>query len=344
MKKYWFVLLGKELYCYKNQSDLKHKEMKSLAGVYLKEELEEFTENGMKLYPFMLIFPNKRRIYYLSSKEEKDQWISAIKRSTGYASLHDFYELGDNLGKGKYGLVKAATHKKTGKDCAVKIIKKKELSLKDLELLKREIEVLKVCQHPNIIKFFDVFENQDSIYLVMEVLNGGDFFSFLHKRKFIISEDLARSIAHQLATAIYYLHSFGIAHRDLKPENILMVDTSDNSEIKLVDFGLSRTFGPGETCREPYGTLCYVAPEILLQQPYDRSVDCWSLGIIIYLMLGRHLPFDSQDDKEIGRKTIYSEISFNHPVWANVSASGKDLISKLLIKDRLQRMKIDQVL
>jgi serine/threonine protein kinase len=119
--------------------------MKSLAGVYLKEELEEFTENGMKLYPFMLIFPNKRRIYYLSSKEEKDQWISAIKRSTGYASLHDFYELGDNLGKGKYGLVKAATHKKTGKDCAVKIIKKKELSLKDLELLKREIEVLKVC-------------------------------------------------------------------------------------------------------------------------------------------------------------------------------------------------------
>lgn len=238
--------------------------MKSLAGVYLKEELEEFSDNGAVMFPFMLIFPNKRRIYYLNTQEEKDAWISAIKRSIGYASLHDFYELGDNLGKGKYGLVKAAVHKKTGLNCAVKIIKKKELSLKDLELLKREIEVLKVCQHPNIIKFFDVFENQDSIYIVMEVLKGGDFFSFLHKRKFTITEELARTIAHQIATAIYYLHSFGIAHRDLKPENILMVDTSDNSEIKLVDFGLSRTFGPGETCREPYGTLCYVAPEILL--------------------------------------------------------------------------------
>ena len=196
LKKYWFVLLGKELYSYKNQSDLKHKEMKSLAGVFLKEELEQFSDNGMVLHPFMLIFPNKRRIYYLSSREEKEKWIEAIKRSTGYASLHDYYELGENLGKGKYGLVKAATHLKTGQECAVKIIKKKELSIKDLELLKREIEVLKVCQHPNIIKFYDVFENQDSIYIVMEVLNGGDFFSFLHKRKFIISEDLARSIAH----------------------------------------------------------------------------------------------------------------------------------------------------
>ncbi len=84
-----------------------------MAGVYLKEELEEFTDCGVVLYPFMLIFPNKRRIYYLGSQAEKDAWISAIKKATGYASLHDFYDLGDNLGKGKYGLVKSATHKKT---------------------------------------------------------------------------------------------------------------------------------------------------------------------------------------------------------------------------------------
>jgi len=91
-----------------------------------------------------------------------------------------------------------------------------------------------------------------------------------------------------------------------------MKDKSDTSEIKLVDFGLSKTFGPGETCKESYGTLCYVAPEILLQQPYDKSVDLWSIGIIIYLMLGRHLPFDSPDDKEIARRTINKEIYFKH--------------------------------
>lgn len=98
----------------------------------------------------------------------------------------------------------------------------------------------------------------------MEFLGGGDFFSYLEKRKFKISEDRARKLTHQIATAIYYLHSFGIAHRDLKPENILMVDDTDEADIKLVDFGLSKTFGPGELCKEPFGTLCYVAPEILL--------------------------------------------------------------------------------
>ena len=107
----------------------------------------------------------------------------------------------------------------------------------------------------------------------MEILKGGDFFTYLHDRKFIISENRARVIAHEIATAIYFMHSFGIAHRDLKPEN-----------IRVKSNGLV---------------------SILMQQPYDKSVDCWSLGIIIYLMLGRHLPFDSQDDKEIGQKTIY---------------------------------------
>ena len=123
-----------------------------------------------------------------------------------------------------------------------------------------------------------------------------------------------------------------------------MKDNTDESEIKLVDFGLSKTFGPGETCNEPYGTICYVAPEILLQQPYDKSVDCWSLGIIIYLMLARHLPFDSQDDKEIGRKTIQDEISFNHKVWSTVSQDGKDLISSLLKKNPKERIEIKMVL
>lgn len=145
LKKYWFVLLGKELYSYKNQADLKHKEMKSLSGVYLKEELEEVTDNDVTLYPFMLIFPNKRRIYYLKTQKEKDEWVIQIKKAIGYSSINDFYELGEKLGKGKYGLVKQAKHKYTGKECAVKIVKKKDLPLKDLELLKREIDVLKVC-------------------------------------------------------------------------------------------------------------------------------------------------------------------------------------------------------
>ena len=148
------------------------------------------------MYPFMLIFPNKRRIYYLETKEERDKWVEVIKKSIGFANLHDFYELHESLGKGKYGLVKRGVHKKSQKEVAVKIVKKKELSLKDIELLKREIEVLKICQHPNIIRFFDVFENADFIYIVMEYLKGGDFFNYLESKNFKIPEERAKTISH----------------------------------------------------------------------------------------------------------------------------------------------------
>lgn len=178
----------------------------------------------------------------------------------------------------------------------------------------------------------------------MEYLSGGDFFSFLEKRKFKISEDNSRRIAHQIATAIYYLHSFGIAHRDLKPENILMVNDSDEANVKLVDFGLSKTFGPGETCKEPFGTLCYVAPEILLQRSYDKSVDMWSLGIILHLMLSGTLPFDSDDDREIARKTIYDEVALKHAVWEKISDDAKDLVLRLLTKNKKHRISLEHVL
>lgn len=139
------MLLGKELYSYKHKGDTKHKDMQNLVGVYIKNENEEQTANNITLYPFMLVFPNKRRIYYLQSLAEKEKWMSAIKKAIGYANLYDFYDVFESLGQGKYGVVKRGIHKKSQKEVAIKIVKKKELSLKDLELLKREIEVLKIC-------------------------------------------------------------------------------------------------------------------------------------------------------------------------------------------------------
>jgi len=143
---------------------------------------------------------------------------------------------------------------------------------------------------------------------------------------------------------LYYLHSFGIAHRDIKPENILLKYKAEDSEVKIVDFGLSKTFGPGETCNDPFGTLCYVAPEILLGYEYDKTVDIWSFGVMVYLLLGRHLPFDSVDEKEIGNLTVKNEISFSHEVWEPVSNDAKDLVLKLLDKNPKTRIKISQVL
>jgi serine/threonine protein kinase len=139
---------------------------------------------------------------------------------------------------------------------------------------------------------------------VLEYLAGGDLFEYLSKREFKITEDRARSIAHQIASALFYLHSYGIVHRDIKLENILLMEDTDSSQIKLVDFGLSKMLGPGDTSTDPYGTLAYVAPEVLMQKPYRFKVDNWSLGIIVYVMLSGMLPFDSDSNRETARQTI----------------------------------------
>lgn len=109
-----------------------------------------------------------------------------------------------------------------------------------------------------------------------------------------------------------------------------MTNQNDEADIKIVDFGLSKSFIPGETCKEPFGTLCYVSPEVLLQKSYDKSVDLWSLGVIIHLMLSGTLPFDDKEDREIAKKTIYQEVKLDHPNWLKVSEDAKDLVLSIL--------------
>lgn len=178
----------------------------------------------------------------------------------------------------------------------------------------------------------------------MEYLKGGDLFNYLESRDFTISQERAREMSHSIATAIYYLHSFGIAHRDLKPENILMTSTEDDAQPKLVDFGLSKIIGPTQTCNDPFGTLSYVAPEVLQQKPYNKKVDLWSLGVIIYLLLSGTLPFDDDDDREIARQTIHEQVDFSYHVWNDVPQEAKDLISGLLEKESENRMNLQDVL
>lgn len=178
----------------------------------------------------------------------------------------------------------------------------------------------------------------------MENLSGGDLFTYLEKRDFEITEKRAKELSHQIATALYYLHCFGVAHRDLKPENILMASEDDDADCKIVDFGLSKIIGPNESSLDPFGTLSYVAPEVLLQKPYGKEVDLWSLGVITYLLLARVLPFDDEDDKEIARQTIQDAPDFSFDPWDKVSPEAIDLVNKLLEKNRSKRPSLEEVL
>ena len=344
LKRLWFKLLHKDLYFYKNDKETIHKGMHNLSGVFLKEEKPEVF-NGITFYSFSVIYPKKTRVYYIDNELQYKIWVAKLKLATEYTNLSDIYELTKTLGNGKFGLVKLGINKQTGKQVAIKIMSKREMTNEDISLVQTEIEILKICQHPNIIHLYEVFENEEFYYIIMEYCAGGDLFSYLEKRHFHIREERACQIIHKILTALYYIHSYGIIHRDIKPENILMTSNENNADIKILDFGLSKILGPGEYCIEPYGTLSYVAPEVLLEKSYNKQVDLWSLGITTYLIVGGSLPFDHiKNDKEIARQTINDPPPFKGNVWKRVSEEAIDFIKKLLIKDPEKRMNIKEAL
>ena len=344
MKKIYFKLICKDLYYYKSKEHKKHKGMHNLSGVYIKDE-GTVTINNKKLYCFNIIFPSKERKYYVSDEKEYIKWVESIRKVVHYSNLNDLYEVKGALGKGKFGLVKLGIHKESGREVAIKIINKKLVGPVDVQQVKSEIDILKIAKHPNIIKLYDVFENEKYIYIIMEYCAGGDLFSYIEKRGFKLKEERAAEIIHKLCTTVYFLHQYGIVHRDLKPENILMTDDTDTADIRLVDFGLGKIIGPGETCTEPFGTFSYVAPEVLQEKPYNFKVDLFAIGIITYLLVAGFLPFDHEtSEKEIARQTVYEPTPFPSSIWKNISLEAKMFVDNLLEKDPEKRMTIQEVL
>ena len=344
MKKIYFKLICKDLYYYKSKEHKKHKGMHNLSGVYIKDE-GTVTINNKKLYCFNIIFPTKERKYYVSDEKDYIKWVESIRKVVHYSNLNDLYEVKSPLGKGKFGLVKLGIHKESGREVAVKIINKKLVGPVDVQQVKSEIDILKIAKHPNIIKLYDVFENEKFIYIIMEYCAGGDLFSYIEKRGFRLKEERASEIIHKLCTTVYFLHQYGIVHRDLKPENILMTDDTDNADIRLVDFGLGKIIGPGETCTEPFGTFSYVAPEVLQEKPYNFKVDLFAIGIITYLLVAGFLPFDHEtSEKEIARQTVYEPTPFPSSIWKSISIEAKMFVDNLLDKDPVKRMNIQEVL
>jgi len=222
--------------------------------------------------------------------------MSYLKAASLSMNFEEFYIEKELLGKGSMGDVKMCERLKDGKKYAVKIIQKNKQNRKDMELQKREIEALKMCQHPNLIGFYDFFENANLYHIVIEYLSGGDLFDYLERRDFKIDEARAKTITRQICSAVYYLHSYGIVHRDLKLENVMMTNDHDTQSMpKLVDFGLAGIKGPNLKFKDAVGTVSYAAPEVLKGHSYDKSIDIWSIGIIIYVLLIGYLPFDSED-------------------------------------------------
>ena len=343
MKQTYFKLIGKDLYYYKKKEEQNPRGMHNLSGVFIKKG-DDFEFEGKKYLSIVILYKNEKS-YFFDNEADFKVWFEKLNQAIQNKSLFDKYEVKQKIGKGKFGLVKCGLNKETKKPVAIKIMAKKNMDKSDLELAKVEIDILKIGQHPNIIKLYDIYENESYIYIIMEYCSGGDLLSYFEYHEYELPETKVCEIIHKLSMAIYYLHSYGIVHRDLKPENILMTDLSPQADIRLLDFGLSKIIGNEEKCTEPYGTLSFVAPEVLQGKPYDKSVDLWSIGIITFLLLCGYLPFDDKhSEREIARQTIQDPVPFEEKIWKKYSPEAKTFVDGLLQKKPEKRYSIKEVL
>ncbi|XP_051535163.1 serine/threonine-protein kinase MARK2-like isoform X7 [Myxocyprinus asiaticus] len=245
------------------------------------------------------------------------------------------YRLLKTIGKGNFAKVKLARHVLTGKEVAVKIIDKTQLNSSSLQKLFREVRIMKLLNHPNIVKLFEVIETEKTLYLVMEYASGGEVFDYLvaHGR---MKEKEARAKFRQIVSAVQYCHQKCIVHRDLKAENLLL-DADMN--IKIADFGFSNEFTVGNKLDTFCGSPPYAAPELFQGKKYDGpEVDVWSLGVILYTLVSGSLPFDGQNLKELRERVLRGK--YRIPFY--MSTDCENLLKKFLILNPTKRGSLEQ--
>ncbi|XP_055757540.1 serine/threonine-protein kinase MARK2 [Salvelinus fontinalis] len=247
------------------------------------------------------------------------------------------YRLLKTIGKGNFAKVKLARHVLTGKEVAVKIIDKTQLNSSSLQKLFREVRIMKLLNHPNIVKLFEVIETEKTLYLVMEYASGGEVFDYLvaHGR---MKEKEARAKFRQIVSAVQYCHQKCIVHRDLKAENLLL---DSDMNIKIADFGFSNEFVMGSKLDTFCGSPPYAAPELFQGKKYDGpEVDVWSLGVILYTLVSGSLPFDGQNLKELRERVLRGK--YRIPFY--MSTDCENLLKKFLILNPTKRGSLEQIM
>lgn len=262
------------------------------------------------------------------------------------------WEIGQKIGEGGYSVVHLAhalhpplSHSRSC-SAAVKIISKKRPELYNEKMVSREVFSFRLLDmaggHVNIVEVYEVSEDADNVYLIMELLAGGELFAHITDRGEYTERDAANLVVSMLSS-LACIHRLNLTHRDVKPENFVF--NADGDDLKLTDFGIAHySEDPSALCKTLCGTPLYVAPEVLLRQPYGPEADLWSLGVIVYIMLVGYPPFDDNDIVQLVKKIKYSQVKFDGTEWILVSDEGKKFLANLLDKDASNRMTAQQAL
>eukprot|EP01018_Ginkgo_biloba_P010681 Gb_31880 [translate_table: standard] len=266
-----------------------------------------------------------------------------LDKSFGYSkNFASKYELGQEVGRGHFGhtcYAKARKGELKGQSVAVKIISKDKMTTAiAIEDVRREVKILKALSgHHNLVKFHDAYEDNNNVYIIMELCEGGELLDRILSRGGRYSEEDAKVIVVQILSIVAFCHLQGVVHRDLKPENFLFSTKDENSPLKAIDFGLSDFIRPDERLNDIVGSAYYVAPEVL-HRSYSMEADVWSIGVITYILLCGSRPFWARTESGIFRAVLRADPTFDDAPWPSVSPEAKDFVKRLLNKDLRKRM------
>lgn len=284
---------------------------------------------------YHLYFENEDTYTYFSEK------ISSITQKYNNSNIIKKYKVSKIIGQGKYSIIYKAerVNDDSEKKYAMKILRKLKLNKVDYEAMRREIEVMQMLdEQDNVAKYIETGESFEYVYIIMEYVPSVDLKTYYTKNKSDFTMNIVQAISKQLLTIVNSLHSKCIIHRDIKADNIIY--NQETKKITLIDFGLSRIIGNGESImNEPFGTLGYAAPEILQGDAYDRSVDIFSIGVLIYYLIYDVLPFDSKEDEAIYQNTLDCNVHY-------YEKEGKEIkfLESILIKNRRKRSTLKMLL
>uniref|UniRef100_A0A8D2LHI2 Serine/threonine-protein kinase n=1 Tax=Varanus komodoensis TaxID=61221 RepID=A0A8D2LHI2_VARKO len=266
---------------------------------------------------------------------------SQIQENVDISTVYQIFP-DEVLGSGQFGVVYGGKHRKTGRDVAVKVIDKLRFPTQQESQLRNEVAILQSLRHAGIVHLECMFETPEKVFVVMEKLHGDMLEMILSSEKGRLPERLTKFLITQILVALRHLHFKSIVHCDLKPENVLLASAEPFPQVKLCDFGFARIIGEKSFRRSVVGTPAYLAPEVLLNQGYNRSLDMWSVGVIMYVSLSGTFPFN--EDEDINDQIQNAAFMYPANPWRQISVEAIDLINNLLQVKMRKRFSVDKSL
>ncbi|KAM9356125.1 serine/threonine-protein kinase D3 [Pholidichthys leucotaenia] len=264
-----------------------------------------------------------------------------IQENVDISSVYQIFS-DEVLGSGQFGIVYGGKHRKSGRDVAIKVIDKMKFPTKQESQLRNEVAILQNLQHPGIVNLECMFETPERVFVIMEKLHGDMLEMILSSEKSKLPERITKFLVTQILVALRHLHFKNIVHCDLKPENVLLASAEPFPQVKLCDFGFARIIGEKSFRRSVVGTPAYLAPEVLRSKGYNRSLDMWSVGVIVYVSLSGTFPFN--EDEDINDQIQNAAFMYPPTPWRDISTEATDLINNLLQVKMRKRYSVDKCL